>query len=216
MSKTWIDDIRAWPSPRPEDDGISLLLEVFSTIPRRFGRIGMTPGVESVIRMPAGNYEQLKCRLPKFEFVDIASDMHAQRMVKSPLEIEKICCICQIVSTAFGALPEYARPMQTESDIARKLKQEILGLGVDAIPYVVTVSGPGGYDNIIMGPTDRVIEQGDLMIIDAGSVFDGYFCDFDRNWAFGTADDATKRAYEAVWDATEAGFATARPGGNYI
>ena len=49
-------------------------------------------------------------------------------------------------------------------------------------------------------------------MIDTGSTFDGYFSDFDRNWGFGTMDDATLRAHEVVWDATEAGFNAARPG----
>jgi Xaa-Pro dipeptidase len=74
------------------------------------------------------------------------------------------------------------------------------------------VAGPGGYDNIIMGPTDRPLGTGDVLIIDTGTVFGGYFCDFNRNWAIGTADDAVRRAYDAVWRATEIGIDAARPG----
>ena len=43
-------------------------------------------------------------------------------------------------------------------------------------------------------------------------MFDGYFCDFDRNYGFGQIDDAAKRAYDAVWQATEAGLRAAVPG----
>ena len=43
-------------------------------------------------------------------------------------------------------------------------------------------------------------------------MFDGYFCDFDRNFAFGDVDDAVKRAHTTVYAATEAGLAAARPG----
>jgi Xaa-Pro aminopeptidase len=63
-----------------------------------------------------------------------------------------------------------------------------------------------------MGPTDRVVNRGDVLIIDTGSVFDGYYCDFNRNWAFGHASDEAKRAYELCWHATEAGLAALRPG----
>ncbi|MGB5838020.1 MAG: M24 family metallopeptidase [Albidovulum sp.] len=41
---------------------------------------------------------------------------------------------------------------------------------------------------------------------------DPYFCDFDRNWAIGRADDPARRAYDILWRATEAGIAAARPG----
>jgi Xaa-Pro aminopeptidase len=46
MARTWIEDIRTWPAPRPADDGVTLLAEVLETLPRRFGRIGweMGPG----------------------------------------------------------------------------------------------------------------------------------------------------------------------------
>jgi Xaa-Pro aminopeptidase len=63
-----------------------------------------------------------------------------------------------------------------------------------------------------VSPTERRLEHGDILIIDTGCTFDGYYCDFDRNWAFGSASDAARRAYDVVWQATEAGIAAARPG----
>ena len=41
MCATWIDDVRTWPSPRPSDDGISLLSSVIEALSSRFGRVGM-------------------------------------------------------------------------------------------------------------------------------------------------------------------------------
>jgi Xaa-Pro dipeptidase len=212
MAQTWIDDIRGWPSPRPEDDGISLLISALQGLPVKYGRIGMTLGAESFLRMPINNFESLKSGLPRFQFVDIADQLHNLRMVKSDLEITKTRFICKIVSESFIEMPEFASSGMTEAEIVSQLKIRILGKGADSVSYVVAGSGPGGYDSIIMGPTGRVVEDGDLMIIDTGSTYDGYFSDFDRNWAFGYADDATRRAHEIVWDATEAGFRVARPG----
>jgi Xaa-Pro dipeptidase len=51
-----------------------------------------------------------------------------------------------------------------------------------------------------------------VLILDTGCVYDGYFSDFDRNFAIGAADDAARRAYDTVYRATEAGLAAARPG----
>ena len=73
-------------------------------------------------------------------------------------------------------------------------------------------SGPGGIEDIIRQPTDREIVDGDMLIFDTGSTYDGYFSDFDRNFAFTSATQAAKDAYRAVWEATEAGVAAARPG----
>ena len=57
-----------------------------------------------------------------------------------------------------------------------------------------------------MGPSERILEQGDIFIIDTGSVYDSYFCDFDRNYAFSYASDEAKKAYDVVFKATDAGF----------
>ena len=63
-----------------------------------------------------------------------------------------------------------------------------------------------------MGPTDRRLQNGDLLIIDTGTTFDGYYCDFDRNFSFGDASDGARQAYETVFKATDAGFEAAKPG----
>ncbi len=52
----------------------------------------------------------------------------------------------------------------------------------------------------------------DILMLDTGATWDGYFCDFDRNFAIGQADDLSHRAYDVLWRATEAGIAAARPG----
>ncbi|NKB77931.1 MAG: M24 family metallopeptidase [Gammaproteobacteria bacterium] len=212
MQQTWIEDIHTWPSPQPEDDGIFLLVSVISKLPKKHGRIGMTLGIESIIRMPVNNFELLKLGLNHFEFVDLSMEMHEQRMVKSELEIAKTRHICGVASDTFEAFASYSSEGMTETEIVRNMKIDLLKRGADTVSYVVAGSGQGGYDSIIMGPTNRQLTRGDLMIIDTGSTFDGYFCDFDRNWAFGYADDETRRAYEVVYNATEAGFNAARPG----
>lgn len=216
METTWVEDIRTWPSPRPADDGISLLSDALKNLPRRFSRIGMTLGAESMLRMPTQDFLKLQKGLgeetKQVEIVDVAQLIHQQRMVKSPKEIEKVRYICQLASASFAELPEYAKTGMSEIEVCRKMRIDLLTRGADSIPYMIAASAPHGYDNIIMGPTDKKIRKHDLLIIDTGSTWDGYFCDFDRNFSFGEANDETRVAYEVVWNATEAGFNAARPG----
>jgi Xaa-Pro dipeptidase len=212
MAETWIDDIRTWASPNPEDDGISLLADLLNGLPRRHGRIGATLGIESCLRMPFNNFMALSARLNSQKFVDIAADIHRLRSVKSEAEIEKIRKACDITHQGFVNIPNHARVGQTERDICKKMRIDMLEAGADMIKYLISGSGPDGYDSIIMGPTDRRLNRGDVLIIDVGAVYDGYFSDFDRNFAFGRPSDATLKAYKAVYQATAAGFEAARPG----
>lgn len=212
MAVTWIDDIRTWASPNPLDDGISLLVDLLNSLPRTYGRIGATMGIESRIRMPLNNFLELSQRLTGFELVDIAAHIHRLRSVKSAAEIEKIRKACNIAHKGFTNIPNHARIGKTEREICTQMHIDMLQAGADAVKYLIAGSGPDGYDSIIMGPTDRILEHSDVLIIDTGAVYDGYFCDFDRNFAFGRPSDETLRAYDVVYRATDAGFEAARPG----
>ena len=212
MQQTWIDDIRSWSSPQPQDDGISLLLSTIRELPRRFGRLGMTLGIESRLRMPANDYKLLDSKLSDMELVDCAELMLNLCSVKSDAEVEKIRYVCELASDSFIALPGFARTGQSEREILRSMRIDLLQRGADHTPYIVSASGKDGYGDIIMGPGDRPLEEGDILIIDTGTVYDGYYCDFDRNYAFGFASDKAKQAYTTVFESTEAGLSAARPG----
>jgi len=212
LDATWLDDIRTWPAPRPADDGVGLLVDALKGLATVHGRIGVPMGAETHLRMPLGDYTRLRDRLPGTDIIDAAPLVRSLRMTKSEREIDKIRHACLIASDAFAALPEQARTGMSEREICRALKIDLLARGADAVPYLIAGSGPGGYDSIIMGPTDRTLAGGDLLIIDTGATFDGYFCDFDRNFAFGEIDGDARRAHDTVYRATEAGLAAARPG----
>ena len=70
MAMTWVNDIRTWPAPVPEDDGISLLCSTLEDLPRRFGKIGWEMGREHVIRMPIKDFDALRAKVSGLEFVD--------------------------------------------------------------------------------------------------------------------------------------------------
>lgn len=212
MRATWVDDVRTWPAPRPEDDGISILADAIRSVLGNTRRLGVQLGHESLLRMPAGDYARLLGALPDVEVVDVATEIHRIRYVKSPAEIEKIRHVCQIVSDGFEALPDTLRMGESERANCRRFRADLLNRGADGSPYIVGGAGRGGYGNIIMGPGERIIESGDVLIIDTGTTYDGYFSDFDRNFGFGDVDDAAKRAYETVYASTDAGFNAARPG----
>jgi Xaa-Pro aminopeptidase len=215
MAATWVEDIRTWPAPQPEDDGVSLLAATLTERAVRFGRIGVPLGHETHLRMPAADYARLVDGLGNIEVADATGIVRLLRNVKSPAEIDKIRYVCGLASDAFEALPAAARIGETEREVCRKLQLDMLRRGADSTPYLIGASGPGGYDNIIMGPTDRVLGAGDVLIIDTGATFDGYFCDFDRNFAFGPPDEAARRAHEVAYNATEAGIDAARPGATH-
>ncbi|MFQ5401040.1 MAG: M24 family metallopeptidase [Anaerolineae bacterium] len=212
MASTWIDDIRTWPAPRPEDDGVSLLSATLREVAGRAGRIGILMGPETHLRLPLADFERVRRGLDGMELVDGTAVIRTVRLIKSPAEIEKISHICNLVSDSFNALPTLIKSGDTERDIFRTFKIDMLQRGADDVPYLVGGAGQDGYDDIISPPSDRATQSGDILVLDTGSVFDGYFCDFDRNFAFGAPSDAACRAYDTLYRATEAGLRAVQPG----
>ncbi|MDH3451947.1 MAG: Xaa-Pro peptidase family protein [Gammaproteobacteria bacterium] len=212
MRATWIEDIRTWPSPVPQDDGISLLKTALSAVVPRFGSIGIPMGPETHLRMPLCDFQRLRDELTGKQFVDATSVVRTLRMVKSEAEIEKLRHVCGCVSAAFAAFPQLAVAGATEAELFRVFRTELLRCGVDKSPYLVGAAGAGGYADIIKQPSDVEVAAGDVLIFDTGSVFDGYFSDFDRNFCFGVPASEAARAYDVLYRATEAGLAAVRPG----
>ncbi len=212
METTWVTDIRTWPAPCPEDDGVSLLDSILSALPRRFGRIGWEMGRESIIRMPIVDFDRLRKQISGIEFVDASPLIWGLRMVKSEREIAKVREACRIGSDTFDLFLSRLRYGDSEIDIARDFRKAAFECGADNAPFVSVCSGPGGYSQVIAGPQETAQTDGQILLIDTGLQFDAYFCDFDRNFAFGHISDAATRAHEAVWNATQAGIDAARPG----
>lgn len=212
MARTWIDDVRSWPSPDPVDDGVGLLIETITEVSGPTARIGTLMGPETNLRMPLRDFERLKDGLVGREFVDGSDVVRDLRMVKSEREIEKIRHICSIASKTFAEAGSLFSNGQPLDEVFRAFKLACLRNGADDVPYLVGAAGQGGYDDVISPPSNTQMRAGDVLMLDTGSVFDGYFCDFDRNFAIESASDQTKKLYDALWMATEAGLNAARPG----
>lgn len=210
-STSWCNNIVTWPSPRPADEGVSLLIDHLNGLPRRFGRVGFEIGAEARLGMPISDFWRVSSALA-LEIGDCMPLMARLRAIKSDAEVGRIRDICRIAGHAFSELPSTLSDGDSEREICRRFAASLFVRGADEVPYLAIASGHGGYQSIIMPPTDRRVGKGDILMLDTGSKRAGYFCDFDRNFSFGKPSAEVARVYAALWDATESGIAAARPG----
>ncbi len=203
MAQTWVEDMRTWPAPRPDDDGVSLLRDAL----RPYPRLGLPMGPETSLRMPLADLRALGR-----EFGDAAPLLRDLRMVKSAAEIAKIGAICRIGSAAFARAPALFAPGMSMAAAFRAFRVALLEAGAEEVPYLVGGHGPEGYADVISPPGPEPLCEGDVLMLDTGASLEGYFCDFDRNFALGHASDAARRGHARLHAAVEAGLAAARPG----
>ena len=211
MQKTWIKEIYTWPSPRPKDEGISIISKLMKEFPSKFNYVGAELGKEMSLRMPLTDFFFLQSTLSR-KIIDASSILWELRLIKSNAEIDKIKHICKIASNSFENLPSLINKGDSERDIAKKMKMDLISQGADSIPYLPVISGVGGVSQIIYEPTNRVLKSGDILFVDTGSTYDGYFCDFDRNYSIGKASKIVNDIYEILWVATQNAIEGARPG----
>jgi Xaa-Pro aminopeptidase len=209
MGATWITDIRTWPAPDPEDDGVNLLAATLDELAQ--GDIGIPSGPETHLRMPQGDFARLQGKTARV-FRDDAGITARLRAVKSEAEIARIAHACQIAARAFDRVPEIAAPGVPLSQVFRRFQMLLLEEGADWVPYLAGGAGPLGYADVISPADETPLAKGDVLMLDTGAVWDGYFCDYDRNFALGPPDPRVASAHARLIEATQAGLAAAKPG----
>ncbi|MFX0545804.1 M24 family metallopeptidase [Roseovarius sp. S1116L3] len=208
MAQTWVADIRVWPAPDPEDDGISLLA---ATLREVGGPVGMPSGPESYLRMPMASFAAVKAAAG-LEFAHDHGIVASLRAVKSEAEIAKIARACAIGNRAFDRVSEIAREGRALSAVFRDFQRLLLEEGADLVAYIAGGAGPDGYGDVISPASDAPLVRGDVLMLDTGAVWDGYFCDFDRNYAVSAASGNAALAHAQLAEAVQAGLEVARPG----
>lgn len=212
MAKTWIADIRTWSAPDLVDDGVSLLAQTLSEVLGQGARIGVPSGHETHLRMPLTDYARLQGLLPQMTFGPDANIVHQLRLVKSAAEVAKIETACAIAGRAFQRVPEIAAAGVPLERVFRDFQRLCLEEGADWVPYLAGGTGLLGYDDVISPATDAPLQSGAVLMLDTGLVWDGYFCDYDRNYAIGAPSAGLKSNWSRLLDATEAGKEAAKVG----
>ena len=208
MSKTWIEDIRTWPSPNLKDDGISLLSDTLEEIAKN-KKIGIPSGIETYVRMPQTDLKKLSQNVTLTTDFDIVKKL---RMTKTNEEIYKIKNACRIAADAFRRVPEIAFENVNLDDVFRKFQVLCLEAGADWVPYLAGGADTDGYDDVISPAKVAPLKKRDILMLDTGLVWDGYFCDYDRNWSVGAPSKIVSNAYSQLLEASDAAFELAKPG----
>ncbi|MDW8060040.1 MAG: Xaa-Pro peptidase family protein [Thermomicrobium sp.] len=162
---------------------------------------------------PARFLLPLQERLPGRRFARVSSLVQALRVVKSPAELATLREAIRRVDAAWARFCTEERLVgRTERQVARRLSELLLEEGLDEVAFCIVASGPNAASPH-HEPEDRVIHEGDPVVIDLGGPYQGYHADMTRTPIAGRLlDPEFAVAYEAVLEAQQAAFAAMRPG----
>lgn len=129
--------------------------------------------------------------------VETENMIEKQRMAKDDEEIENIRRACKVTDDCFDHIVNYIRPGMTEKQIAREIDyfyyKHSEGLSFDTI----VASGENSSKPHAV-PTDRRIQENDVITIDMGCKINGYCSDMTRTIFVGKVPDEVKPVYDLV------------------
>jgi Xaa-Pro dipeptidase len=196
---TYEDDPTTWPK------AFSKAVECLNLAE---GRIGVEPNQLRFLEL-----SYLQDAAPGLECVDGSQAFTALRLTKDEGELQKMKTAADIAQKALLATLQVIRIGMTEKNIANELVVQLLRAGSDPhIPFQPIVALGENSANPHAVPTERALQKGDLLLIDWGASYEGYFSDITRTFTMGDVDPELLRIGKIVAEANRAGRAAGRQG----
>jgi len=198
------------PFPYGEDEASRTA--AFAAMAKRMEIGSQRLGVE-YLRMRVLELRLLEDIAPRVTTLDAGPMLASVRMIKDEDEIAAMRAAVRIAERAFEQTLPAIRAGAREGEIAAELTLQMLRAGSDSeLPFApIVASGPNAALPHAL-PGERMLQSGDLVIIDWGAAHKGYFSDLTRTLAIGALSDELRAVYEAVRCANQAGREAARPG----
>jgi Xaa-Pro aminopeptidase len=149
---------------------------------------------------------------PEAELLPTQGLVEGLRQVKDDGEVARIEAACSIADAALAAVRHRLAEGPTEQAFALELDSQMRRLGAEGVSFeTIVASGPNGA-RPHHAPGARVVEEGDLVVLDFGALVDGYHSDMTRTFAVGELSAAQARMWDVVHEAQAAGVAAVQAG----
>jgi Xaa-Pro aminopeptidase len=149
---------------------------------------------------------------PPPELVATEGIVEVARAVKDAFEIATLRTAAGRLSEVARHLPKEVRHGRTEREVARSIEQRLYEVGFTKPAFdTIVASGPNAALPHAK-PGERRLDEGDLVVLDFGGVYDSYCVDLTRTVAVGKAGQRARDVYKAVLDAHDQAVAHVVPG----
>ncbi|MDT0440388.1 aminopeptidase P family protein [Streptomyces sp. NPDC005840] len=153
----------------------------------------------------------LQRALPDTSHTALTEALPMLRAVKDAAELELMAAAGAAADAAFEEIRTVPFAGRRESEVGADLAGLLRRFGHAQVDFTIVASGPNGA-NPHHEVGDRVIEDGDMVVLDFGGLKDGYGSDTSRTVHVGEPDDEERAVHDIVRAAQEAGFRAVRPG----
>jgi Xaa-Pro aminopeptidase len=159
-----------------------------------------------------GQYRKLGQAMAGVSLEPLSGAVERLRAVKDPGEVSKIRRAAEIAISALASVVQGLSVGVTEEEVARNLDRMVKDLGASGSAFeTIVASGPRSALPHAK-PTARRIEDGDIVLVDLGSRYEGYCSDLTRCFMVGNGSSRYREIYGIVLEAQLAGIGAVMPG----
>lgn len=203
------EDIR--PCGTMEDSGIAhtMVREEFVPTLRQMGvtegRIGIDASIMSV-------FFELKKALPKAELMDGSDAVRDAASIKHPEEIKCMRISNRMAEIAHETANRAIHVGVRECEVLAEVMHTFYSFGMEVPQCNLIVASGENTAPLHRFASDKPIRRGDLVFMDLGGCFNGYFSDVTRTVCLGEPNDQQIRIYNACYEAMMTAHEVMRPG----
>jgi Xaa-Pro aminopeptidase len=206
----WIDEVEAVPIMEARGLIAGAVEQVIAPVLERHG---VAAGAIGLDELAYSQVQELSRVLPGAQLADGDAVMQAVRLVKSDAELAVMQEACAIAEAVTEAAIATVAPGVREHDVLAEAMRTLYRLGGEmahlATPFVASgehMSPPNRF------ASDKLIREGDLVFIDIGAMWCGYYADMGRTVACGEPSARQREIFTAVHHALAAATETMHPG----
>jgi Xaa-Pro aminopeptidase len=206
----WIEEAHTIPIVEEKALIEGLVKDILAPVLRKHGLTQAKLGLDEANTIFT---KALTAAFPNLAIEDGDTAMQQARMIKLPEEIvlleEASALADAVTATATATVADGVR----ECEVAAEAMRTLFRLGGEYAHVMTPFVASGEH----MAPphricSDKLIRHGDIVFIDIGACWNGYFGDVARAVICGKPSEEQKRIYTAVHEALKAGIAEMRPG----
>ncbi|MEI3613588.1 M24 family metallopeptidase [Pseudogracilibacillus sp. SO30301A] len=187
---------------RDGDNPLKILKELTT---QRIGKCGVQKEHLTLAR-----FEEIDSVIMAESYINVDEEIQKMNVIKSQDEIVKIKEAIRISDEALYEGLKIVKQGISEYEIAAEIQFQRIRLGADGGGLMVVSGEKSALPHGRTG--DRIIEEGDLLLIDGGVQKDGYVSDITRTFAVGEINAEKKRIYNTVLEANHAAIEAIKPG----
>lgn len=210
-SMYWMKKENIRPLATMEDPGI-VDVEIRKKFIPAFDELGIVEGKIGIDHVAMLTLLKLQEAFPKAQFVDGDHCVMDAQVVKNSEEIKCMRLASQLASVAMDRAMKKIDVGVRECEILAEAMHSLYSNGMEVPQCSLIVTSGDGTAPLRRFASDRRINWGELVFMDLGGCFNGYFSDFTRTVIFGKPNEQQKKIYKAVYEMMKEIHRTMKPG----